>query len=86
MGRARLAAYHGEVAGVLADMTFRPTAVHLCGEAAAVSWRARLRAPSGLSVECEGIDVFQFASDGRIFKLTGFWNPEAAFTALGLAG
>jgi hypothetical protein len=29
--------------------------------------------------------VFQFAADGRILKLTGFWDPQAAFAELGLA-
>jgi ketosteroid isomerase-like protein len=85
LGQAGLGAFFDEVAGALAGMEFRPLAIQLCGDTSAVSWRARLSARNGRRVDCEGIDVFQFAADGRILKLTGFWDPQAAFAELGLA-
>ncbi|HNA29733.1 MAG TPA: nuclear transport factor 2 family protein [Thiobacillaceae bacterium] len=86
VGRAQLTAFLAEVTGPLAEVDIQPTAIHLLGDTAAVSWRARLSARTGRQTRCEGIDVFQFSAEGRIFKLTGYWDPQAAFADLGLAG
>jgi steroid delta-isomerase len=84
-GHTELGAFWDAVAGALTRMDFRPLSIHLSGDRAAVSWRAELAAGNGKSTRCDGIDLFEFDSEGRIVRLTGYWDPAAAFAALGLA-
>lgn len=86
VGRARLANFYAEVTGPLTRIDLHPRSILLCGDTAAVSWQARLEAGNGRHTRCEGIDVFQFGADGRIFKITGYWDPQAVFADLGLTG
>ncbi|MDP2832453.1 MAG: nuclear transport factor 2 family protein [Pseudomonadota bacterium] len=81
-GHAELGAFWDGVAGALTRMDFHPLSVHLCGDRAAVSWRAELAAGNDKSTVCSGIDLFEFDAQGRIAKLTGYWDPAAAFAAL----
>lgn len=83
-GHAELGAYFDAVAGALARMDFHPGAIHVCGARAAVGWAAELEARNGRRTRSEGIDLFEFDAQGRIARLAGYWNPAAAFAALGL--
>ncbi len=84
VGRASLGCLYDAIMGPLARVDFRPMAVHICGNRAAVAWQAALTATNGRGTVCDGIDIFEFNPAGRIFKVTGYWNPEAAFHSLGL--
>lgn len=85
VGRASLGAMYDAFMAALAGVDFRPTAVYVCGDSAAVSWRAGLMARSGQTTVCDGIDLFAFNGTGQIVKVTGYWDPAAAFHSLGLA-
>jgi steroid Delta-isomerase len=83
-GAAEIGAFFEAVAGMLTRMDFVPEHIHVCGDRAAASWRAELAAANGLQTTCRGIDVFEFDTQGRIAKVTGYWDPAGTFAALGL--
>jgi steroid delta-isomerase len=43
---------------------------------AAVKWTVNGVMTSGKSVKLEGIDTFEFADDGKIAKVAGYWDPS----------
>ncbi len=83
-GLAEMGAFFDSVGGALKGMDFHPVAIHPCGRRAAVFWQAVLEAHNGLTTACDGIDFFEFDGEGKISRVTGFWDPAAAFAALGL--
>lgn len=83
-GYGELGAFWDGMVAVLSRMDFHATAVHVCGRRAAVAWCADLAAANGRGTFCEGIDLFEFDDSDRISRVTGYWDPAAAFVALGL--
>lgn len=49
---------------------------------AAVKWKCFGETANGKEVQFEGIDIFQFDSDGRITRLDGYWDAAPLIDAL----
>lgn len=52
------------------------TFVEVNGNEAVAYWIGRGIQPDGSRVRFEGINHFQFDTDGKVTKLRGFWNPQ----------
>ena len=50
--------------------------VHVVGNEAAVRWTGRGTTKQGKQVTFEGINIFQFNSEGQIINLKGYWSPD----------
>lgn len=53
-----------------------PDFVQVSGNRASAKWTGRGTTKDGQRVEFEGINVWEFAPDGRVKKLTGYWDPS----------
>lgn len=53
-----------------------PEFIQVCGNRASAKWIGRGRMKNGQRVEFEGVNVWEFAPDGRIQKLMGYWDPS----------
>jgi len=50
--------------------------VHVVGNEAAARWTGKGLTKEGKQVRFEGINIFEFNSDGQIVNLKGYWNPN----------
>ncbi|AFY57723.1 SnoaL-like polyketide cyclase [Rivularia sp. PCC 7116] len=50
--------------------------VHVIGNDAAARWTGRGLTKEGKQVRFEGINIFNFNSDGKIVNLKGYWSPD----------
>jgi ketosteroid isomerase-like protein len=85
-GREAHGAFFEGVAGLFAELDFRPGEPYVCGDRAAVAFAARCVAGNGQTVAVAGIDVFQFDADGRIQRVDGYWDPTPLFAAAATTG
>lgn len=72
-------------AGILGFFTYldiQEESVFPAGSGAAVKWSAEGTGAEDESVSFEGIDVFEFDSEGRIQVLMGYWDPAEMITRL----
>ncbi len=53
-----------------------PDFVQVSGNRASAKWTGRGTTKDGRRVEFEGVNVWEFAPDGRIKKLIGYWDPS----------
>lgn len=53
-----------------------PDFVQVSGNRASAKWTGRGTTKEGQRVEFEGVNVWEFSPDGRVQKLTGYWNPS----------
>lgn len=83
-GQAAHRAFFEGVAGLFAELDFRPGEPQVCGDRAAVSFTARCLTQGGTQVSVQGIDLFQFDGAGRILSLEGYWDPTPLFAAAGV--
>lgn len=51
--------------------------IHVNGLEAVAMWTGRAITHSGQALTFEGIDLFEFDSDGKITLLRGFWTPPS---------
>lgn len=52
-----------------------PDFVHVSGKRASAKWTGRGQTKEGQRVMFEGVNVWEFAPDGRVQKLMGYWDP-----------
>lgn len=50
--------------------------VHVIGNKAAARWTGRGLTKEGKRVRFEGINIFEFNSEGQIINLKGYWSPD----------
>lgn len=50
--------------------------VHVIGNEAAARWTGKGLTKEGKQVRFEGINIFNFNSDGEIVNLKGYWSPH----------
>ncbi len=50
--------------------------VHVIGNEAAARWTGKGLNKEGKQVRFEGINIFNFNSDGEIVNLKGYWSPD----------
>lgn len=74
-------AFFDGVAGLFAELDFRPGEAYVCGNRAAVPFTARCLTHTGNTAQAAGIDVFRFDHQGRILSLEGYWDPAPLFAA-----
>jgi ketosteroid isomerase-like protein len=79
-GRPAIEAYFGGLAAALESIQIGPTAVHVSGEGAAVTWTATWKGRNGRSGTFSGVDVMAIDASGHIRELVGYWD---AATVLG---
>lgn len=53
-----------------------PDFVQVSGNRASAKWTGRGTTKDNRQMEFEGINVWEFAPDGRVRKLIGYWNPS----------
>lgn len=62
--------------GGFQEVGLYPDFVQVSGNRASAKWTGRGVTKDNRQMEFEGINVWEFAQDGRVKKLTGYWNPS----------
>ncbi len=76
-GPLALKAFYGGIAGSFARLEIREEGVLTSGNFVAARFVGTATGASGRSAPFEGIDLFELDAQGRILRLTGFWDPAA---------
>ena len=82
-GTLALKVFYGAIAGSFARLEIREEGVVAAGRFVAARFAGTATGASGKSAFFEGLDVFELDEQGRILRLTGFWDPAALMTAIG---
>ncbi|MEL6162050.1 MAG: nuclear transport factor 2 family protein [Cyanobacteria bacterium J06627_32] len=53
-----------------------PDFVHTIGNRASAKWTGRGITNEGQRVEFDGINFWEFAENGQVKKLVGYWSPS----------
>ena len=75
-GAAELGPVFDSICEAISDLTLVPEHVWIHGRRAAVKWSITARNRAGQPIGWEGIDVFEFAHDGRIKQLTAYYDSD----------
>lgn len=62
--------------GGFKEVGLYPDFVQVSGSRASAKWTGRGVTKDGRQVRFEGINVWEFAQDGCVKKLIGYWNPS----------
>lgn len=76
IGEAAHRAFFTTFAAAFDRLDFVPERVFIDGAQAGVYFRAACTARNGATCEADGIDLFEFGADGRIVRLTAYWDPS----------
>lgn len=82
IGQDALRQYFSNLAALFAHVSIAAEQVMMCGNQAAVKWRAECVGKNGRTVQFAGIDVFELDAARKIKTLWGFWDPTAMFAEL----
>ncbi|HEV7888813.1 MAG TPA: nuclear transport factor 2 family protein [Acidimicrobiales bacterium] len=74
VGRAGLAQFWDNVYAMASDYRFDVRQVTVAGDRAAVTFTLSMKT-GDMRVEFDGVDLFELADDGRIRRLTAYWDP-----------
>lgn len=62
--------------------TIHEDALIVCGDEAAVKWTARGTLRDARAIGFEGISTFVFDADGRIARMSAYWDPATVLAAV----
>jgi steroid Delta-isomerase len=82
VGHAALRQFFVTVISAFESVLIAAEQVMVCGDRAAVKWRAEGVGKNGRAVRFAGLDVFEMNMAGKIQSLWGFWDPAAMFAEL----
>ncbi len=82
-GIQALQVFYGGIAGSFSSLDIHADGVFSAGRFTAVHFKGTARGPSGKSAPFEGLDVFEMDAEGRILRLTGYWDPAALLAQIG---
>jgi steroid delta-isomerase len=73
-GHEMLGAFWDRTFMLASNFEFDMRGLAVAGDRAAMTFTLSMEA-GGARYEFDGVDVFEFADDGRIAKLTAYWDP-----------
>ena len=82
-GHDALRRFYDGIVGLVATIGLEAEQVYVCGDHAAITWVGRGLSKSGKPYVFQGIDVFEFAADGRISAAKAYWDPSKLMAQLG---
>lgn len=83
VGHDALRRFYDSIVGLVATIGLDAEQVYVCGDHAAITWVGRGLSKSGKPYVFQGIDVFEFAADGRISAAKAYWDPSKLMAQLG---
>lgn len=81
-GHSQLREFFQGVAALFTKVELSEDFISINGNEAAVKWTGRGIGQNGQAVTFEGIDLFEFNSEGKIQSMRAYWNPAAMLAQL----
>ena len=81
-GHAELGQFFQSIVDLFSTLELMEEFISINGNEVAVKWRGHGIGKNGCKVSFEGIDLFEFNSNGKIQRLRGYWNPAAMLDKL----
>lgn len=81
-GREALRQFFEGVVALFQDVALTADYTSINGHEAAVKWSGRGISNSGVEVCFEGIDWFEFNTQGQIQSMKAYWNPAAMLSQI----
>jgi hypothetical protein len=74
--------FFGLLSNFFAQMTITQDYVAIAANQAAVKWTMQVLAKNGKTAQAEGISIFEFNQDGKIQKLSAYWDDDGMMAQL----
>ena|ERR1043165_143479 len=82
VGHDGLRQFFTAIAGAFKTVALTEDHIFIAGDGAAVKWTGTGTGKNGRNVRFEGIDVFEFNTDGLIQTMRAYWNPAEVLMQL----
>jgi steroid delta-isomerase len=82
VGHDGLRQFFAAIVGAFKTVGLTEDHIFIAGDGAAVKWTGTGTGKNGRNVRFEGIDVFEFNSDGLIQTMRAYWNPAEVLMQL----